>query len=375
MKKRNLLSIVLAIVLLFSLAGCKEKDSTPTGILVTYDLNGGTFQNCTLPIKQYYTYSASAKKIIVDPETLVKDVIQKSGYTLEGWYTDTNYTDKWDFKNDVLTTENLTLYAKWVKDIKYTYNVCYIDESTNETIIINSYNVEAGEKFEDYRDYANKREGYTAFEFVDKLGNPWDFEYTHPGGDTDLAINVYVNYIKGEYKIVSTKKEFINAVSKCDNIYLLNDIDLEGEEISFGDYTNQVFEGNGYTVSNFKVTVNVSFPQHLVKDHTDESKNSAYVSLFGNIEKATIQNVNFDNVIFELSVTPARTYRIYLAPLATSIKDSTIANVTINSTYVELELPNGFDVLNNLITTNDYYIVSNEDSNIDNVTLNMNKGE
>ena len=375
MKKRNLLSIILVIVLLFSLAGCKEKDSTPTGILVTYDLNGGTFQNCVLPIKQYYTYSEGAKRIIVDPETLVKDVIQKSGYTLEGWYTNTSYTDKWDFKNDVLSTDNLTLYAKWVKDIKYTYNVCYIDESTNETIIINSYNVEAGEKFEDYRDYANKREGYTAFEFVDKLGNPWDFEYTHPGGDTDLAINVYVKYIKGEYTIVSTKQEFINAVSKGDNIYLLNDVDLEGEEISFGDYTNQVFEGNGYTVSNFKVSVNVSFPQHLVKDHTDESKNSAYVSLFGNIEKAVIQNVKFDNVIFELSVTPARTYRIYLAALATSIKDSTIANVTINASYVELKLPNGFDVLTNLITTNDNYIVSNEDSNIDNVTLNMNKGE
>ena len=136
-----------------------------------------------------------------------------------------------------------------------------------------------------------------------------------------------------------------------------------------------MFEGNGYTVSNFKVSVNVSFPQHLVKDHTDESKNSAYVSLFGNIEKAIIQNVKFDNVIFELSVTPARTYRIYLAALATSIKDSTIANVTINASYVELNLPNGFDVLNNLITTNDTYIVSNEDSNIDNVTLNMNKGE
>ena len=152
MKKRNLLSIILVIVLLFSLAGCKEKDSTPTGILVTYDLNGGTFQNCVLPIKQYYTYSEGAKRIIVDPETLVKDVIQKSGYTLEGWYTNTSYTEKWDFKNDVLSTENLTLYAKWVKDIKYTYNVCYIDESTNETIIINSYNVEAGDKFEDYRD-------------------------------------------------------------------------------------------------------------------------------------------------------------------------------------------------------------------------------
>ena len=190
MKKRNLLSIVLAIVLLFSLAGCKEKDSAPTGILVTYDLNGGTFQNCTLPIKQYYTYSASAKKIIVDPETLVKDVIQKSGYTLEGWYTDLNFTNKWDFKNDVLTAETLTLYAKWEKDIKYTFNVCYIDESTNELVIIDSYTVEAGEKFEDYRNYANKRDGYTAYRFCDEKGN--DNHFYFKGKFIDLQ-NIFLN--------------------------------------------------------------------------------------------------------------------------------------------------------------------------------------
>ena len=376
MKKRNLLSIVLAILLLFSLASCKQKDSTPSGMLVIYDLNGGVFQNCTLPIKQYYNYETGAKKVIFDPETLVKDVIQKSGYTLEGWYTDLNFTNKWDFKNDVLTAETLTLYAKWEKDIKYTFNVCYIDESTNELVIIDSYTVEAGEKFEDYRDYANKRDGYTAYRFYDEKGNDWDFENNiHPGGETDLAINVYVEYIEGEFAIVSTKKEFMTAVAKGDNIYLLNDIDLEGEEISFGDYTDQVFDGRQHTVSNFKVVVDVLFPQHLVKDHTDDSKNSVYVSLFGDIEKAVIKDVTFENVVFELSVTPARTYKIYIAPLATSIKDSTISNVRINATYNLITLPNGFDILTNLVIENGSFIVNNEDSTIDNVILNLNKGE
>lgn len=33
-------------------------------------------------------------------------------YTLEGWYTDETYTDKWDFQNDVVTATTI-LYAKW----------------------------------------------------------------------------------------------------------------------------------------------------------------------------------------------------------------------------------------------------------------------
>ncbi len=40
----------------------------------------------------------------------------KPGYTVEGWYTDAELTDKWDFENDVVSGEetSLVLYAKFV---------------------------------------------------------------------------------------------------------------------------------------------------------------------------------------------------------------------------------------------------------------------
>lgn len=43
------------------------------------------------------------------------DDVSKAGYTLEGWYTDKEFTDKWDFEKDKLTREEETfnLYAKW----------------------------------------------------------------------------------------------------------------------------------------------------------------------------------------------------------------------------------------------------------------------
>lgn len=36
----------------------------------------------------------------------------RTDYVFEGWYTDSSYTDAWDFGNDTVT-EDMTLYAKW----------------------------------------------------------------------------------------------------------------------------------------------------------------------------------------------------------------------------------------------------------------------
>ena len=76
MKKKYLLIVTLALISIIFLSGCKPKADKPTGIEVIYDLNGGIFQNCTLPIRQYYNYTDNSKHIIIDPETLVEDVIQ-----------------------------------------------------------------------------------------------------------------------------------------------------------------------------------------------------------------------------------------------------------------------------------------------------------
>lgn len=372
MTKKNLLLLLFVFLVLFTISGCKNGGDEHSGIEVIYDLNGGIFQNCKLPIKQYYNYGEGAKQIIVDPETLVKDEIEKSGYTLEGWYTEKDFINKWDFENDVITNEGLTLYAKWKKDILFTYNVCYIDDVTNELVIIDSYEVEQGQKFVDYRKYASKRDGYTPFRFCDEQGNDWDNNFTHPGGESDLAINVYVEYIKGEYALVSNKTDFINALNKNQNIYLLNDIDLENEEISFGDFSNKQFVGNNYKVSNFKVTTSVEYPHHLSKDHADSSKNSVYVSLFGNVEDSTIENVTFENVKFEVSVSPARTYKIYLAALTTSNVNARISNVKVSATYELIKLPNNFDEENSVIIYyTETHIIKSENSVLENILLEL----
>lgn len=55
---------------------------------------------------------AFVKDFITEPQ---KDLITKPGYVLQGWYTDVNLTQTWDFTQDILTrdTDPFYLYAKW----------------------------------------------------------------------------------------------------------------------------------------------------------------------------------------------------------------------------------------------------------------------
>src|SRR5262249_50246985 len=43
------------------------------------------------------------------------------GYEFDGWYENSGYTDPWDFVNDTIPVNGITLFAKW-KPNKYTVN-------------------------------------------------------------------------------------------------------------------------------------------------------------------------------------------------------------------------------------------------------------
>lgn len=367
LKRLTVYGLLLLFVL--CLAGCSNKNTEPEGIKVVYELNGGVFQNCTLPIKQYYEFDSDSKRLIKSPEILSKTSILKSGYTLEGWYKDPNFTYKWDFEKDELPLEGLTLYAKWNKDVKYSYNVCYYD-SNNKLIILGTYEVKEGEVFDDWRGFASDRKNYTPLKYLDEFGEDWDETFKHPGGEDDCSINVFVEYIEGDYELVSTAKELKNARTK--NIYLLNDIDLDGEEFSFTSY-NKILKGNGHKIKNFKVPV-IGNKTSGVDDHLDSSLKAVYGSIFGALNNATITDVTFEDVEFVVEVGYDLISKVYVAPLCANMTNSTISNVTIISCYSYSKLPSNFD-LNNLIIVNEDHIIKKDESSVENIKLEISKGE
>ena len=325
---------------------------------ITYNMKSGYF-NTEEPV---YSYTIASEAITFPTPV-------KKKYVFDGWYTSSNYSGNKVTGIAAGSTGDVILYAKWKKNIIYKYNVCYYDKQNNLQII-NSYEVQAGEKFNDYLNYAKKRNDglYTPIRFLNESGEVWDENFTHPGGDSNLDINVIVEYIEGDFALVSTAEQL--RQNKNRNIYLLNDIDLGGEEFPLKDYRYELV-GNGKTISNCIVTTNPT-KYGLSVDHTQDGQNSLYVSLFGNIKNATIIDVTFDNVVFEIKSTFTNTYKIYVSPICTKLENCIIDKVTINVTYKCVELPSGFDIEENLVfVTDEAYLIDSSNNTVTNNKINI----
>lgn len=369
MKLKRILTVLLCVVALFAMA-CSDGGDYSNQAKVTFCLEGGIYQNSSRDVVHYYQVGEGTSKIVM-PSELSKKPIEKSGYYIEGWYKtktgegeNAEYSSKWNFESDTVDINGVTLYAKWIKNIKFTYSVCYRD-ANNQTVVIGEYPVSAGETFSDYAKYAEKRyDGiYTPIGFVDENGAPWNSSFTHPGGDESLDIKVFVKYIEGDFEIVSTAKQLKSAVNK--NIYLTADIDMQGESINFGDYKG-IFEGNGFTVSNFSILYSAS--------KNDLKENNLHISLFGNANGAKIKNVNFTGVKVDVKTALTTTQQIYLVPIAVNASGVEIKNVTFNGTYTVSMLPTGKneeDILT--VVNNAPFYQADESTTQENVSISLTK--
>lgn len=385
MKQKNILILVFIMLFLCILTSCgsnkigEHKDL----VKVTFELEGGTYKNSQTPVKHYYDLKTEESMLIYELSDLTNSDLERIGYELVGWYKTKNvngenvsYSDKWDFTKDKITKDGLTLYAYWKKITNFSFEVCYYDEN-NEVVKLGSYVTDPDDEetklFKDRLKYVNNREGYTAIGYVDKDGNPWNDEFIHPCEEENPVVQVFGKYIKGEYTIVYDADDLINAANE--NIYLMNDIDMDGNILSLTDY-KYIFEGNGYKISNF--TIEFSGKKNdLVDDYDFPGESSIYTSLFGNMENAIVRNVTFENMTLTVNTTYKNIYRILVSPFATSIKNSTISNVSLSGEVIISKLPNGFynegtyNTEKVVIYTNQVYTRKDDTTTLDNVTINI----
>ncbi|MFJ7881587.1 InlB B-repeat-containing protein, partial [Lysinibacillus sp. NPDC096826] len=76
----------------------------PVGYTVNFEVNGGSV--------------VPSQSVAHGKKATVPTAPTRAGYTFEGWYTDDEGTEQFDFTNNVITA-NTTLYAKW-EPLKYT---------------------------------------------------------------------------------------------------------------------------------------------------------------------------------------------------------------------------------------------------------------
>lgn len=223
--------------------------------------------------------------------------------------------DAWDFKRDKVEKGNpyikpnedgrdqLTLYARFEKAAQLIY--VEVDKEGNE----HEVSTYPGEHYEgeqvpypmDFEqpvktvvDENGKTIKYTFLGFYYK-----DPEMTQPfwtkneKGDYDVFtvgendVKIYVEFIKGDYKVINEPSELVSALSGSKDVYINADLDMADIKWNAGGNCNKVIVGNDHTISNISFTLEPSR-----KEGSNQN-----LGMFGTIRShANISNLKFDNV-------------------------------------------------------------------------------
>lgn len=142
---------------------------------VTFDVNG----HGTAPDPQTVDIGTKAVK--------PTDPVQ-TGWRFDGWYTDKDCTAAYDFDKEV--TEDITLYAKWVKTVTVTYHVgSYGTAPASQT-------VDAGKKFTRPADPVDSRAIFQGWYTDENYTTAYDF-----GSAVETDLNLYAKWKDG-YRVV-----------------------------------------------------------------------------------------------------------------------------------------------------------------------------
>lgn len=382
-KRALILLICMCIVCIFAglLAACGggEQDYTSNaapnadghyGVEVVFELEGGTYQNSTRHVRMYFYIPEGGETLISPPGENSERELNRANYHITGWFKNRHensdgtvtYSDAWDFERDTVKSgdESLTLYCGWAVNVRHTYDISYYDEN-GEVKTAASIQVQAGDTFSDPTNQADARVGYTArreatengsyavcyYSGKDESGNwiPWDPAFTHPGGETSTAVQVFVDYLKGDFVYVTSASELISASKSYartgNGVYLTKDIDLGGEEIA-GFRNNAgvfagVFYGNGYKISNFVLTCSAT-NDDLLSGYHDLDDFALCIGFFGILDGATVENLTIEGMTLNISIANSKAMNVYIAPLAALAVDSTVTNVHVSAEFTVTRL-------------------------------------
>ncbi len=334
------------------------------------------FTTNTSVIVDSFNASGKSEIALLSPDDSNRDndafTATKNGHFLAGWYKEriekTNdagetvyeYSDKWDFENDVLKIDKnkqysadepvLTLYAAWVPlfEIEFysldsgelvdtiTYN-----PTSSKTLEVPAWNEETG-AVEMY-DFP-KREGYTYNKaYFDAEGTQELSEDTliHPGvlneedaTATDSVLKLYIDWTEGEWYRIYNVDQFKESASLSGNYELFADLDFTDEiwptTFVYGNFTG-VIKGNGHTIKNVEVT------------QTNNSKINA--GLFGYLtDTSNISDVNFENITFTIKAGTRKVGTTYGLFAGTISENATINNVNILNSHLQIDSSSYFAV-------------------------------
>ena len=121
---------------------------------VIYQTNGGTNSG-----HQMINHGSKTSAVLT----------KKTGYTLEGWYTDEALTERWDFNTPIV--QEVVLYAKWTIN---TYSIAFDSTGGSE---VQSQTLNYGELVNRPADPVKENYVFVGWYTNTDYTAPWDFEY------------------------------------------------------------------------------------------------------------------------------------------------------------------------------------------------------
>ena len=372
-KRSTIILVIIALVTL--MYGCKNKTTQLGNVKVILELEGGTYKSSKTAVTYWYSLKGDSM-LIKDPTSLSKDNdVEKQGYELVGWYRTKNvtktengdvvtYSGKWDFDNDRVTTDGITLYANWQIKRVYSFDIYYLNENGEEVKLCN-YVVNAGGQLSEEIDEVQYRDGYTFIRYLDENGNPWDMNFKHPGGDITEPIKVIAKYEEGNSKVVKTRRELQNALKANNNIYLDDDIDMEGKTFYYREYKG-IIKGNNHRIYNFSLTTSSASLKDSLVD------NNLYISMFDQLTNATITDTTFDEVTLILDAGLPSIQNIYIIPIARKLESTKLENVIFKGTYQITVWPSDtFNKNENFILVDDEAYLEKDETSVTSRTVDF----
>lgn len=95
---KKFLMLIMLLLTSLSVVACNNTEVGEVNYTVTFESNGGTD---VLPVV-----------ITKDNQKISEPSVSRDGYSLEGWFKESDFTTKWKFLVDVVKSD-ITLYAKW----------------------------------------------------------------------------------------------------------------------------------------------------------------------------------------------------------------------------------------------------------------------
>lgn len=372
MKKFKLLTILfLAVVCalsLFAFSSCSDGKKYD-GIKVTYNLSGGTYKNSEKDVIVYYKYPDGARRLIRALPIGDKDsaTVIKLGNNLTGWSKDAEGNEMWDFENDVVDDEGVTLYAIWTPKVEYLYSIGYMDGENfvevNSAIAQPSTSFDFG--LDDIINAADTRDGYTLlYNNIECDKTDYDKYFDENGilkeSETNVTIRVYAEYIEGNYHLLYSYDD-LGTLGNSENklkgktLLLMNDIDCKGKTLSENFRTAFATDKNGtpnylgiqsydpegkgvkHSISNFAIKCT----------YMDKITAPLTASIFADIGVSGEQNaetivkitgVSFTDVIINADVGNDSISKLYVSSFADNIHNAEITNVSVSVKIIASKL-------------------------------------